>query len=643
MSEGISGRQRFTAEHPCPVCGGHKELPQGQGERCKGYISNDRRWAWCSREEYANGIVPNENGDYRHSLFGNCRCGQRHAAPGETNPTPATPVERGRPKRQAGTLVNTIEYDVHETWGDLLVRHIRKEYIDPEYKDFAWFDPKTNEFKLPVPQNMLPFYNCQNLNGAKMVIVCEGEKATNAVNNALRASGDDHRITAVGWIGGATTFPKWHGLSALQKCYSVVIWPDNDDDGKRLGQYIARKMTNVGIPDVRRIKVDDLPEKADAADLSPEEVIERIRNAEIYPRNEQRTIMLEKVSDIAPLDIEWMWEGYIPYAGITMLDGDPGAGKTGVALSIVARATKGELFPVEVDQKVTHDPISAIYISGDDSPARSIRPRLEGFGADLERVQVLRFTEEKDGKRIFNFEQDREQLEETLDQDPSIRLIVIDPIQLHIGRGLNLNDMMKMREALEPLAIMAEERNIAIVIVRHFIKSSGERAMMHKGGGSVDITAIARSQLVVFTKELEDEDGEKYKQRFLSREKCNWYKPMPSIKYAITGEPFISWGDTVNKSADEISAPQDREKRDRKMGEAQEAILDVLQAHRQDIRVNRPEEEEGLTLEQIATELSKQKSQVANVLRGLVEKGWAIKVRYGVYRIARPGESDGDE
>ena len=85
-------RQRFRAERPCPVCCGHADVAQGEGSRCYGFLSADRYYAHCTREEYAGLLKRNGNSDtFAHYLKGGCPCGKEHGA----GPAQARPVPRG--------------------------------------------------------------------------------------------------------------------------------------------------------------------------------------------------------------------------------------------------------------------------------------------------------------------------------------------------------------------------------------------------------------------------------------------------------------------------------------------------------------------------------------------------------------------
>jgi hypothetical protein len=80
----VSAAQRFTADHPCPVCGGAEGDPRGVSRRCNGYVSRDNRYAYCSREEFSGDLsLYGDTGAYAHKLEGLCRCGASHgeAAP----------------------------------------------------------------------------------------------------------------------------------------------------------------------------------------------------------------------------------------------------------------------------------------------------------------------------------------------------------------------------------------------------------------------------------------------------------------------------------------------------------------------------------------------------------------------------------
>jgi hypothetical protein len=84
----VSNRQRFTSDRPCPVCGGHRGMRPGQGVRCWGFISDDDKWATCTRAEYSGSLLENSAGGYAHHMSGNCHCGTNHGGYVSSIPAP---------------------------------------------------------------------------------------------------------------------------------------------------------------------------------------------------------------------------------------------------------------------------------------------------------------------------------------------------------------------------------------------------------------------------------------------------------------------------------------------------------------------------------------------------------------------------
>lgn len=81
--------------------------------------------------------------------------------------------------------------------------------------------------------------------------------------------------------------------------------------------------------------------------------------------------------------VEWLWYPYIPLGKLTVLQGDPGEGKSTFALNVVARITTGQPMP---DGVPTKGKSVAIYQCAEDGIADTIKPRLQQAGADCERV-----------------------------------------------------------------------------------------------------------------------------------------------------------------------------------------------------------------------------------------------------------------
>jgi len=201
---------------------------------------------------------------------------------------------------------------------------------------------------------------------------------------------------------------------------------------------------------------------------------------------EQKTeLKMIKMSEIQSQEIDWLWYPFIPYGKLTIVQGDPGDGKTTVVLNIAAKISKGE--GLEENMKVA-EPMSIIYQTAEDGLADTVKPRLEAAGADCERVLVI----DESDKSLSMAD---ERLEEAIKQTGA-RLLILDPIQAYLGGGVDMNRANEARDMTKKLGALAEKYKCAIVLIGHMNKAAGNKAA-YRGMGSIDFFAVARSVLLV--------------------------------------------------------------------------------------------------------------------------------------------------
>lgn len=194
---------------------------------------------------------------------------------------------------------------------------------------------------------------------------------------------------------------------------------------------------------------------------------------------------LKYYSSITAKKIEWLWYPYIPYGRITIVQGDPGEGKTTLALNIAALLSTGQSMP---DSEIQMPPYSIIYQSTEDGLADTVKPRLIGAGADCSRIAFI-------DDVIESLTLDDARIEHAILQAEA-RLLILDPLQSFIGKDVDLHRANDVRPLMRGLANVAERTNCAIMVIGHMNKSVGAKGL-YRGLGSIDITAAARSVLLV--------------------------------------------------------------------------------------------------------------------------------------------------
>ena len=194
---------------------------------------------------------------------------------------------------------------------------------------------------------------------------------------------------------------------------------------------------------------------------------------------------LIRMSDIATEQVRWLWYPFIPYGKVTIIQGDPGEGKTSFVLAMIALLTTGNLLPEET---LAAEPISVIYQSAEDGLADTIKPRLEASGADCSRVLVI-----NESDRELSLCDER--LEQAV-QETGARLIVLDPLQAYLGDNVDMHRANEVRPIFKRLCAMADRTGCAIILIGHMNKAQGLKSS-YRGLGSIDFRAAARSVLLV--------------------------------------------------------------------------------------------------------------------------------------------------
>ena len=229
----------------------------------------------------------------------------------------------------------------------------------------------------------------------------------------------------------------------------------------------------------------------------------------------------EMASDIAPEKIDWIWPGRLARGKITLLEGDPGLGKSVLTVEIAALLSRGWLLP----NGKSLPPMGTLFLSAEDGKADTIVPRLIAAGADLSRIPIM------DGVRAGNDEApvaipEGLPIIEALMRKTGCGLVVVDPLSVFLGEGINENKNQEVRKALAPAKAMLERARVAGLFLRHLTKSQSATPV-YRGAGSIGLGGAARVVMMVA------EDPEIPGLRVLANVKENLSVPQESLAYQI--------------------------------------------------------------------------------------------------------------
>ena len=297
-----------------------------------------------------------------------------------------------------------------------------------------------------------------------------------------------------------------------------------------------------------------------------------VHRAEILNRNYFKSIVLKepskpetvkiiRMSDVELTPVEWLWKPYLPFGKLSVLQGNPGEGKTYFAMHLAAACTNGKLLP----NMERMEPFNVIYQTAEDGLGDTVKPRLIEAGADLDRVLVI---DDSDVQLTLS----DERIEKAIIEN-NARLVIIDPIQAYLGADVDMNRANEVRPIFMRLGQVAQRTGCAILLIGHLNKAAGMQSLQ-RGLGSIDIAAAVRS--VLFIGKLKHDPT----MRILTHEKSSLAPPGVSLAFSLGDEGGFRWVGEYDITADEMLSGIEPQ-RETKTQQAKDLICTLLAGGKQ--------------------------------------------------------------
>lgn len=244
-------------------------------------------------------------------------------------------------------------------------------------------------------------------------------------------------------------------------------------------------------------------------------------------------LKLINMQDIEVEAISWLWYPFIPYGKVTIIQGDPGEGKTTLVLQIIARLTRGESI---IDDK-EKPPINVIYQTAEDGLADTIKPRLLSADADCSKVLVI---DDRDTPLTMRDVRLEQAIVET-----NAKLVVLDPIQGFLGSDVDMHRANEIRPIMKHISVLAEKYKCGIILIGHMNKCSVGKSA-YRGLGSIDFQAAARSVLIVGRIKDEPEI------RVVCQTKSSLAPEAKAVAFRLDEETGFEWIGELDITADDL-------------------------------------------------------------------------------------------
>ncbi len=461
-------------------------------------------------------------------------------------------------------------YDYRDEQGDLLFQAIR-------------FEPKGFSQRRPDGEGGWIY----KLNGTRRVVYRLAELlAADPAQTAFIVEGekDADRLASLGFLattnaGGAG---KWRDeYSEYLRGRHVVCIPDNDEPGREHAAKVARSLQGVAAS-VRILELPNLPPKGDVSDWLDaggvvDELLVLAESAPLFDaKGSQSSAPLQIVcmADVRPETVSWLWHPYIACGKLTILEGDPGLGKSWLTCALAAGVSHGRGLP----GAEPFEPGNVLMLSAEDGLGDTLRPRLDAVGADVSRVFALAEPLTFDTAGLIRLET------RILEYSPS--LVVIDPLFAFTGGKVDIHRANECRAISAPLAAIAERCGCALLAVRHLGKSRGGGHALNAGIGSIDFAAAARSVLLVGADP--DEPGK----RAVVQIKNNLAPHGEAVGYTLEGGQFY-WTGASDLTAGRILAPATEDEERSSVAEAMDFLRTALSDGARDAKAIEGEAKQG--------------------------------------------------
>jgi hypothetical protein len=432
-------------------------------------------------------------------------------------------------------------YEYTDEAGNVLYQNCRFEPKDfrqrkPDGK--GGFAYKLNGVRR-VPYNLVGLLQSE----LEAVFLTEGEK-------------DADNLSALALL--ATSLKNWRPEfnQYLLRFSSVVILQDHDRAGVKQAADAARVISG----SVRVLKVVDLfageplPDKGgkDVSDWleaggTAERLLELVAAAPLWSEGAAKAddapLSVVRMADVQAEEVRWLWPPYVPLGKLTILEGDPGLGKSWVTCALAAAVSRGKGLP----GAEPFEPGNVLMLSAEDGLADTLRPRLDAVGADVSRVFALSEPLTFDAAGLLRLEA------AIIEYSPLV--VVIDPLFAYTGGKVDIHRANECRAVSAPLAAIAERQGCALLAVRHLGKSRGGGHALNAGIGSIDFVAAARSVLLV------GQDPDEPSKRAIVHTKHNLTPPGDAVGYMLDCGQFFWTGASDLTAGRILAAAQDDEER----------------------------------------------------------------------------------
>lgn len=461
----------------------------------------------------------------------------------------------------------------------------------------------TDKFRMDVTGSDKSFGFCYRGKGTELYVF---EAPIDMLSHiALYPAGwEEHSYLS---LGGVSPKALERFLSERKDIESVFIATDRDEAGnnaaEKLAELIPQEISVYRfLPHAKDWNEDLVNQRNGLPSL--DYVMVRMMNQRKLSKEESREVPIICMDDVEQTEVDWLWYPYIPFGKLTIVQGNPGEGKTFFAMQLAAACTNQKFLP----DMEPFEPFNMIFQTAEDGLGDTVKPRLVSSGADLKRVLVI-----DDAENPLSLADER--IEKAI-RENNAKLMVIDPLQAFLGANVDMNRANEVRPIFRKLADIAQATDCAIVMIGHLNKASGTQSA-YRGLGSIDIAAVVRS--IFFVGKVKNDPTT----RVIVHEKSSLAPPGQALAFSLGDQKGFRWIGAYDISAEDLLAGGQGTKTELKQEQAVKLIYEFLSDGREVsvAEINKKAMERGISERTVRLARNSMKDKLESERRG---KDWWI-------------------
>ena len=320
-------------------------------------------------------------------------------------------------------------------------------------------------------------------------------------------------------------YSKWEGKLKASTRQALLASKTGGEDRSRVLWRLNKELLEAGVPSLSVFRIlrttvwNKFRDRPDGDQQLKKELAKSVKEklgsaAAVYVPE----LFAKSMEEVELEQYDWLWYPYLARREMTILEGDPGVGKSWLIHSIAAKLASGKAHTLPSPKPKKHKPLMVVFFDGENPSGVVMKPRLIANGC----TRMDKIYQEEQPLNMLDEGHITAINERLAELKPD--LVIFDTLSKYLGET-DPNNTVSVAQALQQFVGLARRLNAAVCVVRHMNK--GKEKALYRGQGSITFTGTAR---VCISVGWSDQSAD---ERLFAVNKINVAKMPPARAYSL--------------------------------------------------------------------------------------------------------------